>query len=147
MKTTPRPITTITGKPLDYAVCLARQEEFQYGMPDTEWASTPECRTDLWRRPRNGAWQCVRCLGLPAYSSDWSVGGPVLEEENISVVREGNVFGAYADARHCGPDGQLESLQSHGYAEGDTYLVAAMRAIVTSWVYGADVIDIPEDIL
>ena len=82
--------------------------------PQTAWAAGHEASV-------------ATCAFCP--SSDWAHGGPIIERERITVVpnqgaaEEG--FEAMIDARGEGPYVVGKPVQ-----EGETYLVAAMRAFV-----------------
>jgi hypothetical protein len=64
-------------------------------------------------------------------STDWSLGGPIIEREGISLYRSGNWLAEYVIT------GAIV------FAEGDTPLVAAMRCYVESKM--GDEIEVPEE--
>lgn len=84
-----------------------------------------------WKRKTDGRW-----VGEPrAYSTEWKHGGPIIERERTSVIREGWrddgwIAGTNAE---MGPCNRLDHQQF-----GPTPLVAAMRAYVAS-VFGDEV--------
>lgn len=58
-------------------------------------------------------------LGGYSYSTDWEMGGPIIEREGIQLARLGDVWEAWVDA-----DGV--------FCQGPTPLIAAMRCYVSS---------------
>lgn len=68
-------------------------------------------------------------------STDWSQGGPILESRMIEAYSncEHEVFVAN------------EQTMTYSLGEGDTLLIAAMRAIVASEI--GDEVDVPEELL
>jgi hypothetical protein len=77
------------------------------------------------------------------YNLDWSKGGPIIEDESISIqmaypAEDGNPALWYAAAfSHC--------VEAPAHAHGPTPLVAAMRCYVLSKL--GDVVDVPGDLL
>lgn len=111
-----------------------------------------------------------RPIALPKYSTDWVQGGPIIEREDISVIRlenksipndkgfcQGvyvNNWGAVIKTHHdwstvYGPQGddwgQCYSIDASDIVEGPTALIAAMRCYVTSKL--GDVVDIPDELV
>ncbi len=83
---------------------------------------------------------------VPAYSTNWNQGGPLIEKYNVQTSYNGNGFprsttGKYWCAYVCKPSGQ-EELPSGG---GSTPLIAACRAIVASKL--GDEVDVPEGLV
>ena len=83
-------------------------------------------------------WAVGRCRGLTLelhgvvpYSTDWSHGGPIIEQEGISVLMEDDTWKA-------------SNSWGHIPLEGPTPLVAAMRCYVASKL--GDEIDLPVEI-
>lgn len=103
----------LSGKALDWAV-----EKAQY----------PE------------AYEC--CLELLAYSSDWSIAGPIIEREGITVgmVEKGSDHWCAYKIEHL-----FDDDYEHEWCKGNTPLIAAMRCYVASKL-GASV-DVPDDLL
>ena len=67
---------------------------------------------------------------VPAYSTDWAQGGPIIERERIETCPVGDEWrGMYADYRLYGP----------------TLLIAAMRCVVT--VNLGDEVKLPQHFL
>lgn len=97
----------LNGPPLDFAVAEAIAEKYDVVFDTT----TP-------------------------YSIDWSVGGPVIDRENISI----DYRPAVNTARPW-----IATMPSGAEEHGATPLIAAMRAFVSS-VYG-DQVHIPEELL
>jgi len=93
----------LTGAALDWAVATANGDAFILAYEDWVW-----------------------------YSSDWSVGGPIIERERIEIVFNGEGWDAYDHLRHI-PE------------EGSTPLIAAMRCYVAATL-GADV-EVPAELL
>jgi hypothetical protein len=105
---------------------------------------------------------------LSKYSTDWAKGGPIIERENISVIRlededipdsegfwQGKYlvqWGAVIDDQHTpeeqyGPQGDDWGQSYHVDADaviGPTPLIAAMRCYVASKL--GDVVKIPEEL-
>tara|TARA_R110000868_G_scaffold360017_1_gene622060 strand:+ start:132 stop:464 length:333 start_codon:yes stop_codon:yes gene_type:complete len=104
----------LTGAALDWAVCKAKGE---YQCPVDEY-------TKVWMASRR-------------YSTDWLLGGPIIEREKIAVVPD--EFSSGWNAHTCHFDGQDEDV-----SKGPTPLIAAMRCYVAS-VLG-DTVDIPEEL-
>ena len=71
-------------------------------------------------------------------STNYLHGGPIIEQEKIAVVPNGEGWDAYYAASYSGPDGQVDSRLP--VFEAPTYLAAAMRAYVAS-VFGEQVPD------
>lgn len=115
----------LEGKELNDAVALALGWEHPGAVGKTEPTTdgTPWCLSgcnDWWRHPVEG-WLCSGCYGFPyRYSSDWAIGGPIIECERIelSPSKDGQWFGDIGSGRFL--------------AKGVTPLVAAMRAFVAS---------------
>jgi hypothetical protein len=72
-----------------------------------------------------------RPVAVPHYSTDWALGGPIIEREKIDLQWDMNRWNAA-----IGP--------MRWYIGGPTPLIAAMRCYVTSKL-GADV-DVPEEL-
>lgn len=60
-----------------------------------------------------------------AYSTDWELGGPIIERERLHITWDGFICGAMKD--HSEPSQMLATAH-----EGRTPLIAAMRAFVAS---------------
>lgn len=75
---------------------------------------------------------------MPKYSTDWNLGGPIIDRERIATICP--TTGDFWDAR----DTKVFSM-SPIYYRGDTPLIAAMRCYVASKL-GEDV-DIPVDLV
>lgn len=107
-------------------------------------------------------------LRYPAtrYSSDWALGGPIIERESITVIRIDDDFGVDAKGfcnnvripvwgattgQH-GPQEQYEGeryppqyeVSAHDVVNGSTLLIAAMRCYVASKL--GDEVDLPNSI-
>ena len=113
----------LEGKALDAAVALALGWEHPGAVGKTEPTTdgTPWCRSgcnDWWRHPVGG-WLCGGCYGFPyQYSSEWALGGPLIDEHRISLTERGGYW--FADMRAA--EGE----------RGPNALTAAMRALVRS---------------
>lgn len=66
------------------------------------------------------------------YSTDWAVGGPIIERERIEL-------------RDAGGDGWAADDNLHATQYGDTPLIAAMRCYVASKL--GDEVEVPEELL
>lgn len=133
----------LTGAALDWAV-----------------AKTIGCELTTWnahfRRIAKGAWSEEKINALlaervdepvvidahgnmtpvPAYSTDWRQGGPVIEREGISLLEAGGGWGARS---------KQDGLTIIRDRFGPTPLIAAMRCYVASKL--GDEVDIPEELL
>lgn len=67
-------------------------------------------------------WRNLRCGEEYNPSSDWDIGGPIIEDEQITVQCTLN----------CPPVWRATSRRLKGNQAGDTPLIAAMRAFVAS---------------
>ena len=106
-----RKISELEGRPLDWAV----DKIFNLGHP--------------WR---------VYGQSVPAYSTDWAAGGPIIER-----MMEGHFFFMENDRGNTHVAyGLTEHDNVHGY--GPTPLIAAMRCYVASKL--GDTIDIPDSL-
>ena len=77
------------------------------------------------------------------YSTDWVFGGPILEENKISVtyMRAGGYMDSFrGDFKHCGPKWWDDRTTQYG----STYLLAGMRCYVASKL--GEEVEIPEDL-
>jgi hypothetical protein len=78
-------------------------------------------------------WAIARCVGrgypYPA-STDWSIGGPIIEREGLTLTHQGERWAAQTDADE--------------FQYGPTPLVAAMRCFVASKL--GDEVDVPEEL-
>lgn len=73
-------------------------------------------------------------------STDWSQGGPLIEEFNVSTFRiDSETIGAEFEHRYM----QYESQTADAY--GSTPLISAMRAIVAAKL--GDTVDVPDELL
>ena len=108
----------LIGLALDWAVakCEGRRIEFNYQY-------TEEIRFDGWWQLGPNHWQ-----PLNSYSANWTQGGPIIERENIDLMKVGSVLWR-AD---CG-----------SAYHGPTPLIAAMRCYVASKL--GDAIQIPKE--
>lgn len=96
----------LTGAALDWAVAKCEGVTLEYGLTDDE-----------------------------RYSTDWAQGGPIIEREQIDIVRVGI-------SNHCSSrtveDGSIVRVY------GPTPLIAAMRCYVASKL--GDEVDVPEEL-
>lgn len=83
-------------------------------------------------------WMVAKAIGeykpvaVPAYSTDWAQAGPIIEREEMTLLR----FGDYPNWTAC--------LAGCPQMSGPTPLVAAMRCYVASKM--GDEIEIPEEL-
>jgi len=108
--------------------------------PALDWA-VAKCEGHEWRCPwlleKEGlaAWVGYeRAWGnpTPAYSTDWSQGGPIIEREKIGT----HCYGRWSA---CGAN-----MPSSKACEGPTLLIAAMRCYTASKL--GDYVDVPEEL-
>lgn len=81
----------------------------------------------------------------PRFSTEWSQGGPIIDREGISVVKE-----AEYDWWQAAVKAQLGSMFGTGLCgshrqEGPTALIAAMRCFVASKL--GDEVEVPDELL
>ena len=89
----------------------------------------------------------------PAYSSDWAQGGPIIERNQIGIVRcndlyfpSGNEHGEYYEQYWKAEIKGETDLNMSLYIEyGPTPLIAAMRCFVASKL--GDEVDIPNELI
>jgi Protein of unknown function (DUF2591) len=78
--------------------------------------------------------------GLPYYSTDWALGGPIIEQEGITIVPHSTENGVIKEWK-AGRDWPLPHFPFYW---GSTPLVAAMRCYVASKL--GDEVEIPEEL-
>ena len=113
--------TELEGPLLDYHVALAMGH--------------------VWRRPRDefegyNAWQAYeQAFGnpTPTYSTDWAVGGPVIDRERITIKAWDDGSGEWT--------ADVERMTPITAYSGPTPLIAAMRVLV-AFHFGQDVPDV-----
>ena len=78
------------------------------------------------------------------YSTDWAIGGPIIDGEGISVIYYGT-FGRNGpwEASRNGDTHYIDQYPGDGTA-GPTALIAAMRCYVASKL--GDEVDVPEEL-
>lgn len=77
-------------------------------------------------------------LGTKNFSTDWSQGGPIVEREGISLIRQTETRWVSEYSNGC-------SRSDHGRSWGPTPLIAAMRCFVASKL--GDTAEVPEELL
>ncbi len=102
----------LTGTALDLAVAICEGIRVQ---TDGDGRLTMRSNLDYWQP-----------------SSDWAVGGPIIERERIEL-------------RDAGGDGWAADDNLHATQYGDTPLIAAMRCYVASKL--GDEVEVPEELL
>lgn len=107
----------LTGAALDWAVAKCEGEDSDYVLASDQF---------FLLHNENSS-------GLYCYSSDWSQGGPIIEQEMLTV----------GPAKHQGYMAWAWP-KNQGYW-GDTPLIAAMRCYVASKL--GDEVDVPEELL
>ena len=130
MKTTPIRTSDLIGPALDWAVAKCEGNDYIF----TVVGCGEFGRDSVTRHKR-------------AYSSDWSLAGPIIERERIVYYFHDNhrandddeVHARYSRARHKPGGGTWDAHKC-----GPTLLIAAMRAFCASKL--GDVIDIPEEL-
>jgi hypothetical protein len=91
-------------------------------------------------------WAVAQCEGfdngdwLPDYSTDWAAGGPIIEQEGISIE---NAEGLYWTAGLTHRDEEYGGVK-RAEEQGDTPLIAAMRCYVASKM--GNEINLPEEV-
>lgn len=127
----------LTGSALDWAV--AKCVNPTYGMVQTHQDSK-----DRWHVKLHGE------IGNYAPSTNWAQGGPIIDQENITVCPVFAVGNPEADAyrkvgwvAHAAPKTPL-TVQRRTAAPVTTPLVAAMRCFVASKL--GDEVEIPEEL-
>ena len=113
----------LTGPALDWAV--AKAEGYDPGWLVRQLSNpNPETRA------------------IPGFSADWSVGGPIIEREEIGIRR--NAPCSKGREWEAGPSITAKGAGGRwGY--GPTPLIAAMRCLVASRL--GDEVDVPEELL
>ena len=85
-------------------------------------------------------WAVAKAYGqeeaFGSFSTNWLIGGPIIEREKIDVLYMGDSVTDYWRA---------EAVGGYTFAEGPTPLIAAMRCFVSSKL--GDEIDVPEELL
>lgn len=133
----------LTGALLDYWVAIAEGEKAyirrergtinnEDGSLHTILFDEDRCFRKRWNEGDAPAAECKGVFWLN-YSRNWAHGGPIIERELIELIndrdwREDGEFGRVWQGNHAG----------FGYTDGDTALIAAMRAFVGS-KFGAEV--------
>jgi len=108
-----------------------------------DWAVAKcEGATDEWHTDKPFFWDGVPCVREAGHdvnytpSTDWAQGGPIIEREGLTIIREERLNGAV----HW-----VSYRQNIGTGrEGPTPLIAAMRCYVASKM--GDEIEIPQEL-
>jgi len=84
-------------------------------------------------------------VGRLRYATDWAQGGPIIEREGISTVRDegDDYWQAVTDANSSSMFGP--GLCGNNFQCGPTPLIAAMRCFVASKL--GDEVDVPDDLV
>lgn len=87
----------------------------------------------------------VRFTGVyaPRYSTDWRQGGPIIEREEVFLVK--SALGGWASSIYAHPDDPQEYRVRCTMYGGPTPLVAAMRCYVGAKLGGE--VDVPEELI
>lgn len=119
-------IKELTGAALDYAVACCEQRAWELYNQAVEYEHDV-----LPDRPSEyiGDYEFDPEEFKP--SSDWAVGGPIIERLRIESY-----------GRSCGWGANLEGIDRASY--GPTILIAAMRCYVSSVFFDSDDVEIPE---
>jgi hypothetical protein len=115
----------LTGHALNWAVAKCEGVELYSGPRD----KNPAYKANWVRRKHGGLYQP---------STDWAQGGPIIEREGISTVREGDARNWVASVYNYAED------DWHLHTEGTTPLIAAMRCYVASKL--GDEVEIPKEL-
>jgi len=89
----------------------------------------PAFASQPWLQIRGEHGFVYRC---PKYSTDWAIGGPIIEREKITIEYEGD------------PDPWCACIMADQEVYGPTPLIAAMRCYVASKL--GDTINIPKEL-
>ena len=122
-------VSEATGPVLDWLVAkcegipVARHSTGAIFLIDTPWADKSR----------------VKWLAEYSPSKHWAQGGPIIERENINIVREGYAADWIASL--------YDDVDSdwHLHTHGPTPLIAAMRCYVASKL--GDIVEVPEELL
>lgn len=128
-------VSELSGAALDWAV--ARCE----GYKDLRWNHKDCVERHLMMTPPRAAYGPVFLWEL-GYSTDWSIAGPIIERENVTLSydEDSQTYSAYVSLfRQRGMSNRTR------WRSGPTPLVAAMRCYVASKL--GDEIEIPEELL
>lgn len=128
----------LTGAALDWAVCAALAVQFNEGR--VVKVCRHEATTPAWIERENSPGSAPHYHRFGP-STAWAQGGPIIEREDIDVLRDGQEFGARKGSMHKHPhrDAWVWSAQ-----RGPTKLIAAMRCYVASQL--GDEVDVPEEL-
>lgn len=124
--------TELIGPALDWAVAKAMGPKV--GLVNTRRGPEPCIWVDSYEGDVD--------LPVPAYSTDWAQGGPIIDEGKISIYTD--VTGAIAQQRLCVEDGTRSRRVQWYWGSGPTPLVAAMRCFVASKL--GDEVELPEEL-
>lgn len=133
----------LTGAALDWAVAICE------GYTDLR-RNCHAFNNALLMTPPRSDYGSVELYDLN-YSSDWDLGGPIIEREGIAILRRGpwvNPVQAaiwVAEITHPPSLTSRNALQKDVCKSGPTPLIAAMRAFVASRL--GDEVEIPEELL
>jgi len=89
-------------------------------------------------------WAVAKAIGeykpvaVPSYSTDWAQGGPIIEREGISIIRQTPDRWVSEYSNGC-------DRIDHARSWGPTPLIAAMRCYVASKL--GEEVDIPKELL
>lgn len=124
----------LSGAALDWAVAKAEKVEglvTHKGRPAFEKEFDPDCWAD------DSCLKAFKCWQYYAPSAEWSQGGPLIEKYKIDI-------GAPLENKNGPWNAATEWGHPMGY-KGDTPLIAACRAIVSS-VLG-ETVEVPKELL
>ncbi len=115
----------LAGPALDWAVCFAN------------WLQATAGQAEQARQLMDRA---VAANGLPSASTDWSIGGPILDRERIDTD-----FCHFTGPWFSSIGGKTDDVPEVARAYGSTSLIAGLRCFVIS-KFG-DAMDIPQEFL
>lgn len=121
--------SVLTGAALDWAVaeCEYNNRRYKYGSPCFDPNTKRVYKTEG-----------LQQIGVNfAPSTDWLLGGPIIEREGIYLWRPYGVNGAWS--------AKLDSWQPERVIHDDKPLIAAMRCYVASKL--GDTVDIPKELM
>lgn len=131
----------LTGAALDWAVAMSQGYRFGQAKKVLDQIHFPLSRPD-WKTLGNaalhkdGTW----CKNVPAFSSEWSAGGALIETFGVSIfLQAGGEWGAEYDVQ------LREDYYRELQATGKTPLEAAMRVLACE-TFG-DEVEVPDELV
>lgn len=82
---------------------------------------------------------------ITKFSTDWSQGGPLIEEHKIELLHFGETYGGWDAQLSPGDSHYIDQGPGQGQGSGPTPLVAACRAIVAAKL--GDLVSVPAELV